>query len=48
VGDVDPAFGQQFFDISEAQCEAEIEPDSVLDDLRWENDSRRTMEVSSR
>ncbi len=36
VGDVDAAFGEQLFDISEAQREAKIEPDSVLDDLRWE------------
>ena len=36
VGNVDAAFGQQFFDVSEAQREAEIEPDSVLDDLGWE------------
>ena len=33
VGDVESAFGQQFFDIAVAQCKAEIEPDRVLDDL---------------
>ena len=33
VGDVEPAFGQQFFDIAVAQCKAETEPDRVLDDL---------------
>jgi hypothetical protein len=33
---IDTTFGKQFFDISEAQREAKIEPDGVLDDLRWE------------
>jgi len=33
VGDVEPAFGQQFLDIAIAQGEAEIEPDRMLDDL---------------
>ena len=33
VGDVEPALGQQFFDIAVAQGEAEIELDRVLDDL---------------
>jgi len=28
VGDVDSAFGEQLFDISEAQRETKIEPDS--------------------
>jgi hypothetical protein len=32
VGDVDTAFGQQLFNIPEAEREAKIEPDSVLDD----------------
>ena len=36
VGDVDTAFGQQLFNIPEAEREAKIEPDSVLDDLRRE------------
>src|SRR5437762_7390823 len=36
VGDIDAAFGEQLFDVSEAQGEAEIEPDCVLDDLRRE------------
>jgi hypothetical protein len=34
IGYVEPTLGQQFFDISVAQGEAE--PDSVLDDLRRE------------
>ena len=34
--DIDTTFGQQLFDVSETQREAKIEPDSVLDDLRWE------------
>jgi len=33
VGDVEPAFGQQFLDIAVAQGEAEIEPNRVMDDL---------------
>src|SRR6516162_8113260 len=33
VGDIEPAFGQQFLDIEVAQGESEIEPDRVLDDL---------------
>src|SRR6516225_9719654 len=33
VGDIEPAFGQQFLDIAVAQGESEIEPDRVLDDL---------------
>ena len=33
VGDVEPAFGQQFLDIAVAQGEAEIQPNRVLDDL---------------
>src|SRR5438094_939738 len=35
VGDVDAAFGEQFLDISEAQGEAKIEPNSLLDDVGW-------------
>ena len=34
--DVDTTFGKQFFDISEAQREAKIEPDGMLDDFRRE------------
>jgi hypothetical protein len=33
VGDHDAAFRQQVFDVTETQCEPEIEPDRVLDDL---------------
>jgi hypothetical protein len=33
VGDHDAAFCQQVFDVTEAQCEPEIEPDRLLDDL---------------
>jgi hypothetical protein len=33
IGDVEPSFGQQLFDIAVAQGKAEIEPDRVLDDL---------------
>src|ERR1700730_11748644 len=33
VGDHDAAFRQQVFDVTEAQCEPEIEPDRLLDDL---------------
>ena len=36
IGQVEPAFGQELFHISVAQCEAEIEPDRVPDDFRWE------------
>ena len=37
VGDVEPYFGQQFFDIAVAQGEAEIEPDRVdnLESFYW-------------
>src|ERR1019366_10429958 len=31
-----PAFRQQIFDVAKAQCEPEIEPDRLLDDLRRE------------
>ena len=31
------ALSQEVFDISEAQTEAVIEPDSVADDLAWES-----------
>jgi Hsp20/alpha crystallin family len=33
IGDRDPAFRQQIFDVAETQREAEIEPDRVLDDF---------------
>jgi hypothetical protein len=38
VGDIEPAFGQQFLDIAVAQGEPEIQPNRVLDDPggnRW-------------
>jgi hypothetical protein len=33
IGDHDPAFCQQIFDVAEAQREPNIEPDRVLDDF---------------
>jgi hypothetical protein len=36
LGCIDPALGQHILDISVAQSEAEIEPDGMLDDDRWE------------
>jgi hypothetical protein len=36
IGRVDPALGQHVLDISVAQSEAEVEPDGMLDDDRWE------------
>src|SRR5664279_2914137 len=36
VGDHDAALRQQIFDVAKAQCEPEIEPDRLLDDLRRE------------
>jgi len=36
AGDHDPALGEQIFDIAEAQCEPEIQPNGAMDDLRWE------------
>ena len=33
IGDHDPAFRQQIFDVAEAQREPNIEPDRVLDDF---------------
>jgi hypothetical protein len=32
----DTAFGHQLFDVSVTQAEAEIQPDTVADDLGWE------------
>jgi hypothetical protein len=34
MGDVDPALGEEFLDVTIAQREAEIEPHRVLDDRR--------------
>jgi hypothetical protein len=34
VGDVEPAFGKQFFDIAVAKREAQVEPHRMLDDNR--------------
>jgi hypothetical protein len=36
IADRDAAFRQQIFDVAEAQGEPEIEPDRLMDDLRWE------------
>ena len=36
VGDHDAPLRQQIFDVAKAQCEPEIEPDRLLDDLRRE------------
>jgi hypothetical protein len=36
IGDVESALGQEFLNISMAQCEPEVEPDSVPDDPRRE------------
>jgi hypothetical protein len=33
IGDHDPAFRQQIFDVAEAQGEPNLEPDRVLDDF---------------
>jgi hypothetical protein len=38
IGDVEPAFGEQFLHVAVAQREAELEPDCMLDDL-----GRKTM-----
>ena len=37
VGDDDPAFGEEIFDVSEAEAEAVVQPDCVADDLGWES-----------
>ena len=37
MGDRNPAFRQQIFDIAQAQSEQEIEPDRLMDDLGWES-----------
>ncbi len=36
VGDNDPPFCQEIFDISEAQAEAVVQPNGMADDLRRE------------
>jgi len=36
VGKPNTAFRQQVFDVAQAQGESEIEPDRLMDDLRWE------------
>src|ERR1700722_13124174 len=36
IGDVQPALGQQIFDIAEAEGKAKIQPHGVPDDVRWE------------
>ncbi len=37
VGDGDPQFCEEIFDIPEAQTETMLEPDGVADDLGWES-----------
>ena len=36
IADRDAAFRQQIFDVAQAQGEPEIEPDRLMNDLRWE------------
>ena len=36
IGNNNPAFGEEIFDITEAQAETVIDPDGVADDFRWE------------
>jgi hypothetical protein len=36
IGDVQPALGQQIFDIAEAEGEAKVPPHRVPDDVSWE------------
>src|SRR5260370_525116 len=36
IGDDDPALGQQFLDVAKTEGEAEIQPDSMTDNFRWE------------
>ena len=35
IGNNNPAFGEEIFDITEAQAETVIDPDGVADDFRW-------------
>jgi hypothetical protein len=35
ITDIDATFGQHFFYVSEAQCEPEIEPNAVANDVWW-------------
>jgi hypothetical protein len=42
VGDVEPAFGKQFFDIAVANREAQVEPHRMLDDNRRKAARRMT------
>jgi hypothetical protein len=37
VGDRNAAFGQQVFDVAQAQGEPEVEPNRLLNDRRWES-----------
>ena len=36
VADTNPTLGEQVFDVTMAQVEAEVQPDGVADDFRWE------------
>ena len=46
VRDCDPALSEQIFDITKAECEPEIEPDRLLDDL-WRKAVAATADFSS-
>ena len=35
IGDGDPTFGKQLFDLSETEAEPMVQPDGATDDLRW-------------
>ena len=36
IGDLEPALGQQFFDIAEAEGKAKVQPHRMADDVRRE------------
>jgi len=42
IGDDDSTFGEEIFDISEAQAETVIGPDGIADDFWRENDDRNS------
>lgn len=39
VGDDDSPLSEEIFDVSQAQTETMVEPDSLTDDLWWESES---------
>ena len=47
IGDVQPALGQQIFDIAEAEGKAKIQPHRVPDDVRREIGGERTRSPSA-